>query len=139
MTLPLIRTRIGPAAALLLATACVSLDDNTTGPGSVNTPVVGAAGQGVSFTVSARGFTFDQTYQGPAAGDSIAVGLVVSGYGGGSALVEIVDGNTAKQLSLPVTGNLVQGQSTEVHGTPPYQLHVKFTNFTGVFVLGVGV
>lgn len=116
---------------------------NPTGEGvgsSSNTPIVAASGGGVGFTVFAREFTFDQSYPGPTQGDSVALGLVVSNYTGGSAQVEILDANGVKQLQLPVTNNVVQaqGQST-VRGTPPYSLHVQFTRFTGTFVLGVGV
>lgn len=132
------RTSSVLASALLLAlAACVSLDDST-GTATVNTPVIGAAGNGVAFQVTARDFTFDQRYAGPTTGDSLSVGLVVSAYGGGSALIEIVDSNAVKQLQVPVSGNVVQGQAT-VHGVPPYTLHVQFANFTGVLVLGVGV
>jgi hypothetical protein len=107
---------------------------------SPNIPIVAASSGGVGFTVVARDFTFDQTYAGPAQGDSVAIGLVVTGYAAGSAQVEIIDANGVKQLQLPVTYNVVQaqGQST-VRGTPPYTLHVQFTRFTGTFVLGVGV
>jgi hypothetical protein len=132
------RTSTALASALLLAqAACVSLHDSTGTP-TVNTPVVGAAGNGVGFQVVARDFTFDQTYAGPTTGDSLSVGLVVTSYGGGSALIEIADSNAVKQLQVPVSGNVVQGQAT-VRGVPPYTLHVKFSNFTGVLVLGVGV
>jgi hypothetical protein len=107
---------------------------------STNIPIVAASGGGVGFTVVARDFTFDQSYAGPAQGDTVAVGLVVASYGGGSAQIEIIDANGVKQLQLPVTNNVIQaqGQST-VRGTPPYTLHVQFTRFTGTFVLGVGV
>jgi hypothetical protein len=139
MNVPRLRMRSTLASALLVATAgCVSLGEPNTGPNMVNTPVVGAAGQGVGFQVVARNFTFDQTYAGPAVGDSLGVGLYVSSYGGGSALIEIVDSTATKQLQLPVSGNVIQAQST-VHGVPPYTLHVQFSNFSGVLVLGVGV
>ena len=107
---------------------------------SANIPIVAASGDGVGFTVVARDFTFDQSYAGPAQGDSVAVGLVVASYGGGSAQVEITDAAGVKQLQLPVTYNVIQAQGQSmVRGTPPYTLHLQFTHFTGTFVLGVGV
>jgi hypothetical protein len=107
---------------------------------SANTPVLGNSASGLGFTVVAREFTFDQTYAGPSQGDSVAVGLVVAGYGGGNAQIEVIDANGVRQLQLPVSYNVVQaqGQST-VHGTPPYTVHLQFTRFTGTFVLGVGM
>ena len=130
-----------PLAMVLAGTLAGCVNPTGEGVGTAsNTPVVAASGGGVGFTVFARNFTFDQSYAGPSQGDSVAVGLVVSNYTGGSAQVEILDANGVKQLQLPVTYNVVQaqGQST-VHGTPPYTLHVRFTSFTGTFVLGVGV
>ena len=137
-------TRIGgalPLGIILAGTLSGCLSPTGDGVGnSTNTPVVAASGGGVGFTVFARDFTFDQTYAGPTQGDSVAIGLVVNSYTGGSAQIEIIDANGVKQLQLPVTSNVVQaqGQST-VHGTPPFTLHMQFTRFTGTLVLGVGV
>jgi len=107
---------------------------------ATNTPVIANSTGGLGFTVVARDFTFDQTYAGPAQGDSVSLGLVVSSYAGGTAQIEIIDADAVTQLQLPVTGNVIQaqGQAT-VHGRPPYTLHVQFTHFSGAFVLGVGV
>jgi len=107
--------------------------------GPANSPVVAASGAGVGFTVAARDFTFDHSYAGPTRGDSVAVGLVVTNYTGGSALVEIVDANQVAQLQVPVSSNIVQAQGQAmVHGPAPYTVHVQFAHFTGVLVLGVG-
>jgi hypothetical protein len=130
-----------PLAIVLAGALTGCLTPTAGGSGhSSNVPVVTATGGGVGFTVFASDFTFDQSYAGPTLGDSVAVGLVVSSYTGGSAQVEIIDAHGVKRLQLPVTSNIVQaqGQST-VPGTPPYTLHVTFTHFTGTFVLGVGV
>ena len=136
------RMKYGLPPAIVLAGALAGCF-TPTGEGlgtSANIPVVAAAAGGVSFTVVARDFTFDQSYAGPTQGDSVAVGLVVTSYAGGTAQIEIIDANAVKQLQLPVTTNVVQaqGQST-VRGTAPYTLHVQFTRFTGTVVLGVGV
>jgi hypothetical protein len=129
-----------PLAGLLAGALAGCFTPTGEGLGSsANTPIVAASGGGVGFTVVARDFTFDQSYAGPTQGDSISIGLVVSSYGGGSAQIEIIDANAVRQLQLPVTSNVIQaqGQST-VHGTAPYTVHVRFSGFSGVFVLGVG-
>ena len=129
-----------PIAAVLAVALVRCMDPRMHEPGDWNAPVVAASGSGVAFTVSAYHFTFDASYGGIRQLDSVAVGLVVSGYGGGSAQVEIVDSSGVKQLQVPVTHNVVEAQGRSmVHGTPPFAVHVQFTGFSGVFVLGVGV
>ena len=129
-----------PMAVGLAVALASCMDPRMHEPGDWNVPVVAATGNGVAFTVSAYQFTFDASYGGIRQADSMAVGLVVSGYGGGSAQIEIVDSSGVQQLQVPVTQNVVEatGQSM-VHGTPPFTVHVQFTGFSGVFVLGVGV
>jgi len=102
-----------------------------------NKPVVGIAPQALAFSVVARGFSFEEYYPNPTQGDSLAVGLAVSGYAGGSALIEIFDSTGAARLHQTVTQSIAQGQTT-VRGLPPYRVHLLFAGFTGVFALGVG-
>lgn len=106
--------------------------------GAPNIPVVASSDAGVGITVLANDFTFDQSYTGPSQGDSLAVGLVVTSYSAGTALVEIVDSSGVKQFHRSVTTNLVEAQSHSVlHVGLPASVHVRFDHFSGVFVLGV--
>ncbi|HTT68597.1 MAG TPA: hypothetical protein VMF70_11250 [Gemmatimonadales bacterium] len=108
-------------------------------PGEWNVPVLATATDGLAFTVSANDFTFDQSYVCPARGDSVNVSLVVSSYAGGSALIEISDSSGVKLVQLPVTQNIVAAQGrSSVLGTPPFTVHLQFTRFHGLLVLGVG-
>lgn len=132
------RWLIGLAMALVAAQATCreSTGDDFNGT-ETNTPVVGIAPQALAFSVVAQGFSFEANYPNPRQGDSLAVGLAVSGYAGGSALIEIFDSSGAKRLQQTVTQSLAQGQTT-VRGSPPYRVHLLFVGFTGVFALGVG-
>jgi len=126
--------------AIALASALVGcLDPRNHDLGDWNAPTVAASSDGLAFTVSGYDFTFDRTYPGPTRGDSVPIGIQVSGYAGGSATVELIDSSGATQLHLPVTGNVAEGQGlSTVHGMAPYTVHLQFSHFSGVFVLGVG-
>jgi hypothetical protein len=132
------RVAMALGAALGAAVAC--RESSVSGPGGAgaNAPSVGATAQALGFSVSAQGFSFEQNYPNPTTGDSLAIGLAVTGYAGGSALIEIFDATGATRFQQTVTQNIAQGQTT-VHGSPPYRVHLRFTGFTGVFALGVGV
>jgi hypothetical protein len=138
-TMPGSRWGMGFLLAVGAAIAgCTSVTgtDNTIGP--ANTPVVGVTAQGVGFSVRASDFSFEETYAAPTEGDSLVVGLAVLGYGGGTALLEITDSTGAMLHQQTVSQSIAQGQTT-TGGTPPYQVHLRFSGFTGTFVLGVGV
>lgn len=127
------------ALALAVAVAVAACSSETVvAPESqqFNAPAVGVTGQGLGFTVQASGFTFDGSYQSPTQGDSLAVGLTVTGYRGGSARLEIRDGSGATRYTLLITQGLAQGQVT-VRGTPPYTVRLTFSSFSGQFALGV--
>jgi len=129
-----------PVSALVAILAgCFNPAENQLGS-IENTPIVSSSNGGVAITVLAHDYTFEQSFAGPAQGDSVSAGLVVNAYGGGTAQIEVVDAGNVRQWQLPVTGNLVEGQAqVMVHGQPPYTLHVQFTRFTGNFILGVGL
>ncbi|HXY68848.1 MAG TPA: hypothetical protein VEH62_05330 [Gemmatimonadales bacterium] len=123
-------------AAASLAASCVSLTDDHGGSATVNVPVVGQTAQALGFSVQARGFSFEQRYGSPTQGDSLALGLAVVGYTGGSALIEVTDSSGTMRLQQTVTTSLAQG-STVIHGRPPYQVHLLFDAFSGAFTLAV--
>jgi hypothetical protein len=139
MTTNRARTTVRAALSAILVLALGGCDDTdrldilST---ASNLPAVGATAQGLGFTVVARNFGFDQTYASPTMGDTLAVALTVTSYGGGSALLEITDAGGTVRHSQTITSNLAQGQTT-VTGTPPYHVRLRFTGFSGVFVLGV--
>jgi hypothetical protein len=130
-----------PAVALAMALGCALAacrestvsDPNGT---ATNTPAVGITPQALGFSVLARGFSFEETYASPTQGDSLAVGLAVTGYAGGSALIEIFDSTGTRQFQQAVAQSIAQGQTT-VRGSPPYRVHVLFVGFTGMLALGV--
>jgi hypothetical protein len=130
------RSLIGSSLFLAAALALGACDADT-GPVlvGVNTPAVGATPQGFGFSVQARDFTFQQVYSAPSA-DSLSVGLSVAGYGGGSALIEILDNTDAVIFSQEVTQGIAQGLTT-VRGVSPYRVRLQFTHFTAAFALGV--
>lgn len=127
---------LAAVAGAALAGGCVSLTDEGVG-GPENVPVVGVTSRSLGFTVQGRGFNFEQHYASPTVGDSLAVGLTVVGYAGGTALIEVADSTGTLQLQQTVSQSIVQGTAT-VHGTPPYVVHLVFTNFSGTFSLGIG-
>ncbi len=132
------RIAVALSAVVGLAGASSACDPRLNTPGDWNVPIVAVTSSSVAFTVSAANFSFDQTYFGPARADSVAVGLVVSGYTGGSARIEIVDSSGVKQLEMPVATNVVEAQGASiVRGIAPFKVHLQFTGFSGVFVLGV--
>jgi len=114
------------------------LADDVGGPGGAGTnfPTVGLTSRELGFSVIANAFTFEQTYASPTQGDSLDIGLAVTGYGGGSARIEIADADGVARFALTVTQNVAQGQIAP-GGRPPYTVHLRFAGFTGVFALGV--
>jgi hypothetical protein len=133
------RARFPIALAVALGVGLAACRESTVDDSNqmaTNTPAVGLTPQALGFSVVAQGFSFEQTYTSPTQGDSLAVGLAVTGYAGGSALIEIYDSTGARRLQQTVTQSIAQGQTT-VHGSLPYSVHLLFTGFTGVFVLGV--
>jgi hypothetical protein len=126
---------LGVVLGLSLAVAACS---DTTGPGgqATNVPAVGVTPQSFGFAVQASNFTFEDTYASPTQGDSLVVGLAVLGYQRGSALIEVRDSGGTAIDQRTVTQSIAQGQTT-IHGTPPYTVHLLFTQFTGTFTLGV--
>jgi hypothetical protein len=131
----LLGSSLSLAAALMLGACSIGADSGPLGAG-VNMPAVGVTPQAFGFSVQARDFTFQQVYS-PLSGDSLGVGLSVAGYGGGSALLEILDSTDAVVFSQQVSQSVAQGQTT-VGGVSPYRVRLQFTHFTGVFALGVG-
>jgi hypothetical protein len=132
----------GCATALAMAlgaalAACREPTGNALAATETNQPVVGITPRALAFSVVAQGFSFEETYASPTQGDSLAVGLAVSGYAGGSALIEIFDSTGARRFEQAVSRSLAQGQTT-VRGSPPYRVHLVFAGFTGVVALGVG-
>ena len=125
------------SALLVLALGgCDDADPQAILSTASNLPAVGARAEGLGFTVVARDFGFDQTYASPTQGDTLDVGLAVTNFGGGAAILEITDAGGAVRHAQTITSNLAQGQAA-VAGTPPYRVRLRFTAFTGVFVLGV--
>jgi len=120
----------------LAIAACTDLMTTGVQGGAMNIPAVGITSESFGFAVQASNFSFEDTYASPTQGDSLAVGLAVVGYLGGSALIEVRDSGGTAIDQQTVTQGIAQGKTT-IHGTPPYTVHLLFTQFTGTFTLGV--
>ncbi len=121
---------------VLASSLAVGACADTTAAGMTNVPDVGVTSQSLGFSVQASHFSFEETYASPTLGDSLVVGLAVLNYGGGTALVEVMDSSGTALARQIVTQSVAQGQTT-IHGRPPYTVHLLFTEFTGTFALGV--
>lgn len=129
--------RPGLALGLSLAVAaCTDLTTPGVQGGATNAPAVGVTSESFGFAVQAINFSFEDTYASPSVGDSLAVGLAVVGYLSGSALIEVRDSSGTAIDQQTVTQGIAQGTTT-IRGTPPYTVHLLFTQFTGTFTLGV--
>ncbi len=129
--------RIGLWLAFAAAVAgCTAVTGEDGRSSATNLPAIGVTDQSLGFSVLARDFTFEDHYASPTRGDSLVVGLAVTGDVGGSVLIEVTDSTGAMSWQRTVTQGVAQGQTT-IHGTPPYTVHLRFTAFSGSFALAV--
>lgn len=104
-------------------------------PGS-NAAVVGQSAGRFGFAVQARGWTFDQTYTAELRAATLAVGLAVGGYRGGTGSVTVTDSAGTVVFARDLAGNVAQG-NTVVRGRPPHRVRIVAANWAGSLSLGV--
>jgi len=126
--------------AIVLAGAlagCVGRDMlGPTAPAS-NIPVVGMSDGEFGFAIAARDWTYDQSFVPELASNALHVGMVVAGYTGGTGTLTITDSTGASVFSRDLAGNIAEGASTTVHGTPPYHVRVTTARYSGTISVGI--
>lgn len=136
--------RAATRSAILFAavTGCSEIVE-LKGVGSENIPAVGFNPGQFGFAVTARNWSFDNTYApdnlySPASGPRpLDVGMAITGYSGGDGLVTITDGVNAVVFNQTLAANVANGTHTTVSGMAPFKVHIVATNYTGVVTLGV--
>ena len=103
----------------------------------VNMPVAGMDKGGFGFAVTARDWTFDQSYSPDLSGGTLQVGLVIAGYTHGTGLLSVTDASGSSIFSQSLAGNLATGNNTVIHGTAPFHVRVTTTGYSGIISLGI--
>lgn len=126
-------------AALLLLAAMACGGGDLTGPlgRSANIPVVGMNPGEFGFAITARDWSASQSYSPDLQVGSLQVGLAVAGYVGGSGSISVIDATGAAVFTANIAGNIAAGNNTTIRGTPPFQVRVTASHYTGIVSLGV--
>ncbi|RMH88651.1 MAG: hypothetical protein D6681_14670 [Calditrichaeota bacterium] len=111
---------------------------DTTSPEAVSTPVVANTTNSFGFSVIARSFTYDQTYTLDFTGDSLDIGVAVTGYRGGTGEFSLFDAQGRAFYTRDLSQNIAEGNA-KMTGAVPARAVVKFTGFSGIVSLGVGI
>jgi hypothetical protein len=111
--------------------------------GSENTPAIGFNSVQFTFAVTARNWSFDNTYQPDnlysidATRGGLDVGIAITGYSKGAGLVTITDADNAVVLSQTLAGNVAAGTHIAVSGRIPFKVRIAANHYTGIVTLGV--
>lgn len=104
---------------------------------SKNVPVVGINPEQFGFSVTARHWTFDNTYAPTIDGGTLNVGMAISEYSGGDGVVTITDADNAVLFNQTLAGNVANGSNLTVSGKPPFKVRIVAHDYTGIVILGV--
>lgn len=123
----------------LIAALSRCADANAPGTRDVlfNMPVAGMDAGGFGFAVTARDWTYDQSYSPDLSGGTLQVGLVIAGYTRGTGLLSVTDASGASIFSQNLAGNLAAGNNTAIQGTAPFHVRVTTTGYSGIISLGI--
>ena len=124
-----------PIIALL--GGCVAGDMTAPTTAGTNLPAVGMSAGGFGFAVTARDWTYDQSWAPDFSSGTLQVGLVVAGYTHGSGQLSITDATGASVLSQNLASNIAAGNNTVIHGTAPFHVRVTTTAYSGIISLGI--
>ena len=104
---------------------------------SENIPAVGFNPGQFSFAVTARNWTFDNTYSPNFGAGTLNVGMAITGYSGGDGLVTMTDADNAVVFNQTLAGNVANGTNITVSGKAPFKVRIVANNYTGIVSLGV--
>ena len=111
-----------------------------TGPimSGFNIPAVGMSNGQFGFAVTARDWSYDQSYAPDfAGGGTLQIGLVVAGYTTGTGTLTITDASGAAVFSQNLAGNVAEGNNATAYGAPPFSVHVATAHYTGTISVGI--
>jgi hypothetical protein len=141
MRTPLVRTALGSALLLAVVAGCSEVaEPKDVGP--ENIPAIALTPGQFVFAVTARKWSFDNTYQPENfysidSRGGVDVGMAVAGYSGGSGLVTVTDGDNVVVFAQTLAENLPDGTHLAVSGKLPFKVHVEANNYTGIVSLSV--
>ena len=125
------------AFVILVLSRCVGGDVVGTRDEGINTPAVGMSAGGFGFAVTARNWTYDQSYTPDLSGGTLQVGLVIAGYTQGTGQLSVTDAAGTSIYSQNLAGNVAAGNNTVIHGTAPFHVRVTTTCDSGTGSLGI--
>ena len=130
--------RAATRSALLFAAVagCSEIVDFGDGSGE-NTPTFGFNPGQFAFAVTARNWTFDNTYSPSLGGGTLNVGMAITGYSGGDGLVTITDADNVVVFNQTLAGNVANGTNITVSGKAEFKVRIVANDYTGIVSLGV--
>ena len=87
---------------------CVATDMSGPGLSGANIPAVGMSAGQFGFAVTARDWTYDQSYAPELSSGTLQIGLVVAGYGAGTGTLMVTDASGSAVFSQSLAGNLAE-------------------------------
>jgi hypothetical protein len=121
---------------ILALSRCVG-GDTVAPDAATNIPAVGMSDGGFGFAVTARNWTYDQSYAPDLSGGTLQVGLVIAGYTQGTGQLSVTDAAGMSIYSQNLAGNVAAGNNTVIHGTAPFHVRVTTTGYSGIISLGI--
>ena len=133
----MMRVAIRSAFLFAAVAGCSEIVDFKDVPSGENIPTVGINPGQLGFAVTARHWTFDNTYSPIIDSGTLDVGMAITGYSGGDGLVTITDADNAIVFNQTLAGNIATGISKTVSGKPPFKVRIVANDYTGIIALGV--
>ena len=90
-----------------------------------------------TFAVTARDWTYDNTFSPSLGGGTLNVGMGITGYSGGDGLVTITDADNAVVFNQTLAGNIANGTSITVSGRAEFKVRIVANDYTGIVTLHV--
>lgn len=125
------RTASRSVLALAVLAACSDTLDFAT-----NFPAVALNPGQFGFAITARDWTFDQTYSPALASGTLQVGMGVV-YSDGAGSVTITDADNVVVLNQTLATNIASGTNVTVSGRAPFTVRVVASHYTGVVSIAV--
>ena len=130
--------RAAAGSALLFAAVAGCSEIIDFGDGSVeNVPSFGLNPGQFAFTVTARDWTYDNTFSPSLGAGTLNVGMAITGYSGGDGLVTITDADNVVVFNQTLAGNVANGTNIAVSGRAEFKVRIVANDYTGIVSLGV--
>ena len=126
-----------PALLILALGRCVGADMVAPAAAATNMPAVGMSAGQFGFAVTARDWTYDQSFTPDLSSGTLQAGLVIAGYTKGTGQLLVTDATGTSVLAQSLAGNVAAGNNTVIHGTPPFHVRVTTSNYSGIISLGI--